>query len=384
MSNLVKNTDSMFENLFLYGLMCGCISEHAALNRLGYFKLDNMCENVQVSLIRYDVCGQLKYKIVQIISDELKKCPFFRLMEDSAGICIISSAGCETAVFSAFSAVKKICGKSLNVLWAVGNSVPSVLKICHSYKNALHILRQAPLIGCQNGILTHTDIQKTVLNAVHYPICAEQELIHAVLSGKLELWQSLLINIILENNNKNPHAAVLLAQAFIQTVYRMLAEFGENPESVFGKNKTLFLHISDCSSYEELYAHIKKVFVFITETSSDNKLPKNSFLIKQMENFIYKNYMNHIGLNDLSEAVHLSPNYVSAVFKDGFGESFKSYLNRCRYEAACKAIRESPGKKLKQVALECGCNTDILTRIFFKYGGILPSDFQERIKRSQG
>lgn len=32
---------------------------------------------------------------------------------------------------------------------------------------------------------------------------------------------------------------------------------------------------------------------------------------------------------------------------------------------------------------ECGCNSDILTRIFFKYGGMLPSDFQKDILQTQ-
>ena len=102
-----------------------------------------------------------------------------------------------------------------------------------------------------------------------------------------------------------------------------------------------------------------------------------------MENFVRKNYGKNIGLYDVAEAVNLSPNYVSAVFKNTLGKNFKDYLNNCRYEAACKLIRTAPLKKIKQVAAECGCNSDILTRIFFKYGGMLPSDFQKNVLQTQ-
>ena len=104
--------------------------------------------------------------------------------------------------------------------------------------------------------------------------------------------------------------------------------------------------------------------------------PVNSSLRDKMLQFIDENSNKDISLLDLADYLNLSRNYVSTLFKDATGRNFKDFLNKHRFEMACGIIDENPMKKLKDVAAQVGCSTDVFIRIFMRYGGMRPHEYQ--------
>jgi two-component system, response regulator YesN len=104
----------------------------------------------------------------------------------------------------------------------------------------------------------------------------------------------------------------------------------------------------------------------------------NPSMIKKMLQFINDNSHKDISLLDLADYLNLSRNYVSSLFKEATGSNFKDFLNKQRYDMACKIIAENPSKKIKDVAVLVGCSTDILIRLFLRYGGMRPHDYQKQ------
>jgi len=114
------------------------------------------------------------------------------------------------------------------------------------------------------------------------------------------------------------------------------------------------------------------------KTEQDERRP-NPSMTKKMLEFIDENYNRDISLSDLAVHLNLSKNYVSTLFKSAVGSNFKDYLNNARYGKACQLLQENPYRKIKDVAEQVGCSKDILARLFLRYSGALPSDYQQRL-----
>ena len=390
---LVEDCDGILERAFLHDLLCGCIPKSDAEKQALCFGLNTAAQQLQVLLIRRDAAGMRNESLCdascafgsafrETLADAFKRFAFFRLLAISfdtyALIADISENSAVLVLENIFSEREFTAARGFRC--AAGIPVFSVLHIGVSYRDAAQLLELSSCRpSCGEGrytVFTRENIRSAVpAKIVRYSLTSEQMLMHAVIHKKIERWQSVLTDIIIEN--KTLQNTALLAVLFTSTLYRILDVVQADADDIYEKNGMLFFNIAACKTHEELYEHMKAVFMAVTEGIRFAHNKKNSFYCARMQEFIQANYTKDIGLCDMAEALDLSPNYASAVFKSMFGKNFKDYLDNYRYEAACRLIHAAPSKKLKQVALDCGCNSNTLTRIFMKYGGMLPSDFQK-------
>ncbi|HVI39812.1 MAG TPA: helix-turn-helix domain-containing protein, partial [Anaerovoracaceae bacterium] len=135
-------------------------------------------------------------------------------------------------------------------------------------------------------------------------------------------------------------------------------------------------------TYEELYQKSVGIFGTLEAWFAKEQDKSNSGIAERMLDYVRKNYHKDISLFDLADYLNLSRNYVSTLFKSATGRNFKDYLSEYRYEIACGILREQPDIKIKEVAERVGCNTDILSRLFLRYAGMSPSDYQRREAQS--
>ncbi len=84
--------------------------------------------------------------------------------------------------------------------------------------------------------------------------------------------------------------------------------------------------------------------------------------IDQVKAYIEKNYMHNIGINQIAEQLHLTPNYLSTLFKKKEGTTFMKYLTKTRMLMA-KELLTRPNGKVSQVANQVGFSS---TRHFSK------------------
>lgn len=124
------------------------------------------------------------------------------------------------------------------------------------------------------------------------------------------------------------------------------------------------------------------------------------FLLRQL--IIYLQYIADIKINDravinviqyinshyheesltisvISEHTHLSPAYLSSVFKKSTGKALVKYINDYRIEKA-KEMLQNKKLKIADIASKVGCgDSNYFTKIFRKACGLTPSEFRERI-----
>ena len=100
--------------------------------------------------------------------------------------------------------------------------------------------------------------------------------------------------------------------------------------------------------------------------------------LKQVVDYIEKNYAHPITLEDLSGAVSMSPRYFCRFFSEMTHQTPMDYLNRQRIEQACFRLTTT-SDSVTDIAYDTGFNDlSYFIRIFRKYKGISPGKYRKR------
>ena len=133
--------------------------------------------------------------------------------------------------------------------------------------------------------------------------------------------------------------------------------------------------ISDINNYLSIFNN--RLMNLVSEYKNTNNIE----IINKAKEFIDRNYMNDIRLEDVSQEVSISSYYFSRLFKRYEGLNYIQYLTKVRMEKAKKMIIE--GKyQIKEIAFEVGyLDQNYFSRVFKKYFGESPSEFATNIKQ---
>jgi YesN/AraC family two-component response regulator len=83
-----------------------------------------------------------------------------------------------------------------------------------------------------------------------------------------------------------------------------------------------------------------------------------------------------LDLHSVAEIVHLSPNYLSRLFKNTTGELFSDFVTRQRIEIAMGALQKT-NRKISQISMESGfSDTKYFFKVFKKYTGLTPNEYR--------
>jgi two-component system response regulator YesN len=100
-------------------------------------------------------------------------------------------------------------------------------------------------------------------------------------------------------------------------------------------------------------------------------------LVEMMKTAADTQYMEPFGIQQLSERMGYSPNYLSALFKQEVGVNFTEYVTKLRIDKA-KQLMENPSLKLYEICSMVGYEDEnYFSRVFRKYNGMSPSEFRE-------
>ncbi|OPH53340.1 hypothetical protein BC351_05545 [Paenibacillus ferrarius] len=120
----------------------------------------------------------------------------------------------------------------------------------------------------------------------------------------------------------------------------------------------------------ELLHHLKA----FEDTSLQSPPPNrpSSFVAKQVMEWLEEHYSDDFQLNQLAKAIHLSPNYVSAVFRQTIGTTITEYLTALRIRQACWLLKTS-SLSIEEIGRSIGLhNASYFSQMFKKHVGLSP------------
>ncbi|MFC4600559.1 response regulator transcription factor [Cohnella hongkongensis] len=108
----------------------------------------------------------------------------------------------------------------------------------------------------------------------------------------------------------------------------------------------------------------------------------SSSAISQAFLYIKRHYAEELSLSDVAKFVHLTPAYLSSLFKKQTGENFNRYLIQVRVEKA-KELLMTTDMKISDIAHAVGYpNASYFVRVFKKHEGTSPMEFKNARARS--
>ena len=109
-----------------------------------------------------------------------------------------------------------------------------------------------------------------------------------------------------------------------------------------------------------------------------DEIYKRIVQLKQVVEFIEKNYASPITLQELSASVSMSPKYFCRFFSEMTHQTPMDYLNRQRIEQACCQLATTDDS-ITEIAYRNGFNDlSYFIRTFKKYKGITPGKYKRR------
>ena len=117
---------------------------------------------------------------------------------------------------------------------------------------------------------------------------------------------------------------------------------------------------------------------FIENPTRTRRDYKRILQLKQVLEFIEKNYANPITLQELSASVSMSPKYFCRFFSEMTHQTPVDYLNRQRIEEACLQLAATDDS-ITEIAYRNGFNDlSYFIRTFKKYKGMTPGKYKRR------
>lgn len=124
-----------------------------------------------------------------------------------------------------------------------------------------------------------------------------------------------------------------------------------------------------------------KLLVFLSSVTADSSghlhPSTKSDTVEKAKKYISEHISEPITLSDISEEVHLSPNYFHSLFKSVEGTTPREYLTEYRLRLACELLRTT-SLSLSDISERCGfCNQQYLSLLFKKRFGVSPKTYRK-------
>lgn len=104
---------------------------------------------------------------------------------------------------------------------------------------------------------------------------------------------------------------------------------------------------------EDIYNRMQQILTLVCDTSSTSLTGNYQSMIDIVIRYVHAHYGDNVSLQLLAGVVHVTPNYLSRIFKETVGENFKEWLTRYRIEKSKELLLDS-SLKMYEIAVMVG------------------------------
>ncbi|MBN2853555.1 MAG: PocR ligand-binding domain-containing protein [Clostridia bacterium] len=214
-----------------------------------------------------------------------------------------------------------------------------------------------------------------------YPFDKEKQLLTYIKLADKQSSQKMLNEIfghIFFKSGKNYDIIKARVLELIVVLSRAAIEGGADIEMIFGMNFKYIDEINHFNSVEDLTYWLSNIMAKFTEQVFDLQDVKHIDAIYKSIEYIKRNYMKKVTLDEVSHNSSLSPTYFSRIFKKEMNCSFNHYLNRVRIEMSKKLLLDE-AIPLVDISIIVGFeDQSYYSKVFKKMTGITPGKYREK------
>ena len=216
--------------------------------------------------------------------------------------------------------------------------------------------------------------------AAPYPFRDEKRFLQALGKGDREQAQAILNELLghilfetgadMEQIQNRVHELLIVSA-------RTVIESGGDPIFVDGLVQKYRQLMPQLKTMDELSSWLSQAIRSLVSDQFSNKKARHSDLIYRTIQYLHNNYASKITLDDVANSVHISPTYLSRVFKREVGSSMVDFLNRIRIEKSKELLLDSQ-IRLIEVAMQCGFESQsYFNRMFKQICAMTPQQYRK-------
>lgn len=213
-----------------------------------------------------------------------------------------------------------------------------------------------------------------------YPIEKEKELLSLISMGDKAGSQKVLNEIfghIFFSTGGNFEVIKARVLELIVLLSRAALEGGADIQQIFGLNYKYLIQINSFKTVEEMTFWLSKIMARFTDCVFNLTNVKHVDVIYRAVDYVKRNYMKKITLEEVASYVYLSPSYFSKIFKEEMGRNFNSYLNHIRIEMSKRLLLDD-SIVLVDVSNIVGYeDQSYFSKVFKKVTGVSPGKYRE-------
>ena len=211
-----------------------------------------------------------------------------------------------------------------------------------------------------------------------YPLDQETRLITKIKNGNLKEARRILndlLGFLLLYENHDIDAIKVRITELCSLLSRAAIERGSNVNRMLELNEHLVTSILSSRSITEIcYTFQDNIDIFTESLFYTSDM--SSQVIRNATEYIAENYAGPITLTSVADAIHLNPTYLSTLFKQVTGHTFKDHINQVRVREAQRLLKNTDFP-IMEISIACGFNDQsYFTKVFRKYTGLTPKQYR--------
>lgn len=217
-------------------------------------------------------------------------------------------------------------------------------------------------------------------NLQSYPLEKEKELLSLISLGDKAGSQKVLNEIfghIFFSTGGSFEVIKARVLELIVLLSRAALEGGADVEQIFGLNYKYLNEIHGFRTVEELTYWLSKIMTRFTDLVFNLADVKHVDVIYRAIDYVKRNYMKKITLEEVASHVYLSPSYFSKIFKEEMKNNFNNYLNHIRIEMSKKLLMDDSIVLVDVSNLVGYEDQSYFSKVFKKMTGVSPGKFRE-------
>lgn len=235
----------------------------------------------------------------------------------------------------------------------------------------------------ETDYISYEDVKTLSDQGYYYPINIESKILSALQSGNEDMVNTYVRNIFDVNYKQNRIPPLMMRCLVYDVMGTLLKGISENGSISRIEEYADLKLLSVKMPYVQLLRYFENIIHIICEENSQNleesneQEAGNQLSLKVME-YIQNNYHNpDLNISQTGLYFHMTPAYLSMLFKKQTGESLLKYISQVRVDAAKVLLEE--GKNVTEVAEMVGFrDSSTFIRVFKKTTGMTPGQIRQR------
>lgn len=268
---------------------------------------------------------------------------------------------------------------SVTLSASIGRIVSDIMEVSTSYYDAKQISSYAsesqnilffddmPDSGSLHNVFNLSIFRKDITRAF-------EELDEHALSKTLDS----IIGLLLKER-VNMAQAMDVSGSILHFTLTLLSNGTETADRIFESQPDGYRSLYRQKNVKSVIAWLQTLKQGLCKEFQSRPVSQKNFLVENTKKYIEEHLTERISLTDLSECFHVSPNYLSQLFKKYTDTGVSKYISQKKIEASMELLKQ-PELKIYEVADRLGFeNAFYYNKVFKRVTGVSPKEYRNHI-----